>query len=358
MLAVWSVSGLLFELPSGALADRFDRRLLLVLSPLIKAICFALWAMAEGQPWMFALGFIFWSFGQSLYSGTKEAVLYEQAHGARFGRGYDKLVGREWAFYEAGGMIGASAGGLMTLISPEFTMWMSVVPLIAASVVATALKDVRAHHRSNDEEAPADDQRDSYMQNFRNAVTEITTRPRLRFLIFYIGIGVILLAVFDEYEQLLYLAINIPLWAFGFVGAAFGLMTILVSSHAYRIKRLAVVGWLFPVAAGLSLLSFGAVSSLFALIPLAIAHAFMIPVDVLARAEFQKSMGGKSRATTTSALNLFIEAVALVLLLIVGLLIEIMGIARAYQIGGVYLLLFGAWSFLEYRRGVSVTSAS
>ena len=49
-----------------------------------------------------------------------------------------------------------------------------------------------------------------------------------------------------------------------------------------------------------------------------------------------------------------IEAVAIVLLLAVGALIQSVGIAGAYQIGGVYLVLFGAWSYVQSRRGYRV----
>lgn len=357
LLAVWSVSGLLFELPSGALSDRFDRRLLLILSPLIKAVCFVLWATAGGDAWVYALGFVFWSLGESLCTGTKEALLYEHVHRVRLSKRYEKLVGRERAVYEAGALVGASIGGLMTIVSLEFALWCSVVPLIAASVVAFVLKDGRRLKGSlidRPEETAA--HRPRYTQHFRNAVSAFATQPRLRFLTFYISCGVILLAVFDEFEQLLYLSISIPLWAFGFVGAAFGMMTIVVSSNAHKIKTLTWVGWLFPIVSGFSLMSFGAVNSLFILVPLAIAHAFMIPVDVLSRAEFQKAMGGESRATTTSALTVIIEAVALVLLLAVGALIEVVGVAGAYQIGGGYLVLFGAWSYWRSHQGYHVAA--
>ena len=44
LLAFWSASAIVLELPSGALSDRFDRRALLVAAPLLKALTFITWA--------------------------------------------------------------------------------------------------------------------------------------------------------------------------------------------------------------------------------------------------------------------------------------------------------------------------
>ena len=76
LLAFWSVTAVILELPSGALSDWLDRRLLLVIAPLFKALTFGVWALADGNFWLYGLGFLFWSIGQALYSGTFEALLY------------------------------------------------------------------------------------------------------------------------------------------------------------------------------------------------------------------------------------------------------------------------------------------
>ncbi len=69
LLAFWSASAIVLEMPSGALSDHFDRRVLLVAAPLAKALTFVCWAVAAGNFWLYGLGFLFWSLGQALYSG-------------------------------------------------------------------------------------------------------------------------------------------------------------------------------------------------------------------------------------------------------------------------------------------------
>ncbi len=73
LLAFWSASAIVLEMPSGALSDQFDRRLLLVLAPLAKALTFVCWGLAAGNFWLYGLGFLCWSLGQALQSGSREA---------------------------------------------------------------------------------------------------------------------------------------------------------------------------------------------------------------------------------------------------------------------------------------------
>lgn len=59
LFALWSITGILLEVPSGAWADAVSRRLLLWLGPLLTATGFALWVIVPSY-WAFALGFVLW----------------------------------------------------------------------------------------------------------------------------------------------------------------------------------------------------------------------------------------------------------------------------------------------------------
>ncbi len=76
LFAVWSAVGLLGEVPSGALADRFGRRPALVAASVLQAAGHAVWI---GWPTFagFAVGFVLWGLGGTLVSGAQEALLYD-----------------------------------------------------------------------------------------------------------------------------------------------------------------------------------------------------------------------------------------------------------------------------------------
>lgn len=85
LFALWSVTGVLLEIPSGAWADAVSRRLLLWVGPLLTAAGFTLWVLVPSY-WAFALGFVLWGIKGALGSGALEALVYEEPRPARCGR--------------------------------------------------------------------------------------------------------------------------------------------------------------------------------------------------------------------------------------------------------------------------------
>ena len=65
LFIIWSLTSFLCEVPSGAWADTFDRRRLLVLSAVIYGAGFA-------------LGFVLWGLSSALMSGTFESMVYDE----------------------------------------------------------------------------------------------------------------------------------------------------------------------------------------------------------------------------------------------------------------------------------------
>ena len=164
-----------------------------------------MWVLADGTVWLYGLGFALWAFGESLRSGTQEAVLFEHIHNARFGRLYEKVVGRDKAVEEVGGWSGILFGGFIAHFSMELAIWLSVVPLFGASFMALWLTDARDSENGGTDEGDA---RPTYLQNFGNALREFRDRPRLRFLTLYLTFGVNLFWIWDEFTQLFYLEPN------------------------------------------------------------------------------------------------------------------------------------------------------
>lgn len=81
--AAWSATAVVFEVPSGALADRVSRRGLLVASTLLRAAGFTVWLAAPGLAGVVA-GFVLWGMSGAASSGTWQALVWDEL--ARLGR--------------------------------------------------------------------------------------------------------------------------------------------------------------------------------------------------------------------------------------------------------------------------------
>lgn len=92
LLALWSVTAFVCEIPSGAWADTVSRRGLLVCNGLLMAAGFLLWTVAPSYAG-FALGFVLWGVASALRSGTFEALLYDELTARGESAAYARVIG-------------------------------------------------------------------------------------------------------------------------------------------------------------------------------------------------------------------------------------------------------------------------
>lgn len=72
----FAVTSLLFEIPSGYLADRIGRKKTLLLGTLFFILTYVSYLSVQGF-WWFAIPFVFSAIGYACFSGTEEALLYD-----------------------------------------------------------------------------------------------------------------------------------------------------------------------------------------------------------------------------------------------------------------------------------------
>ncbi|MGK5518699.1 MFS transporter [Micromonospora sp. URMC 107] len=93
LFVIWSAASILLEVPSGAFADAFSRRLLLSLAPVVAAAGFALWVLVPSYP-AFAIGFVLWGAAGALASGALEALVFTELDRLGAAGRYARLIGR------------------------------------------------------------------------------------------------------------------------------------------------------------------------------------------------------------------------------------------------------------------------
>lgn len=104
LFVIWSLSSVLLEVPSGAWADSFSRRLPLCAGPLLTGAGFTLWVLAPSYG-AFAAGFVLWGAKGAFASGALEALVYEELGRAGAADQYARTMGRS----RAAGTVGVAA---------------------------------------------------------------------------------------------------------------------------------------------------------------------------------------------------------------------------------------------------------
>lgn len=346
LLAFWSASAIVLEMPSGALSDHFDRRTLLVAAPLLKALTFVCWGIAQGGFWLYGLGFLFWSAGQALQSGTREALLYECLAEAGRSDDFDKVLGRDNAAEGLGIGAGALVGGFVAQFNMDWAIWLSIPPLLLGALLAIGLRDVRRARVAEPGETPI-----TYFSHFADAIGEFRRHADLRFVTIYMAVGLIAFELLEEFDQLYYLAVSVPIWLWGVLAGGVELVYAYASIAAHRLVGRRWLAWALPLLGGALLVVASLGNNAWYVLALELAYVAIAPVAVLAEARFHRIMDGRSRATTTSALIMAENVAGIGATLLFGFLADWLGILPAYGWAGLAMIPVAAWVWSGQRRG-------
>jgi MFS family permease len=306
LFVLWCVTGIVSQVPTGALADHFSRRHAVAAAGLLQAGGYAVWTVFPHFAG-FAVGFVTWGIGGSLFSGSLEALLYD----GLAGHGAQEHYARVWGWQTATGLLAqAPAAGAATVLYDlgGFTLvgWVSTIGCLFGGLVALRIPE--GPHEPDDN-APGP----GYLATLRAGFREAMSLPRVRSAI----VAVAILVAFDGTEEYFPLLANtwgvptgwvplavvgIPLLAAG--GAA-------LSGAASRLSPrwlgvlLAVAFVLFGVA--------GLLRAPAGLAAVALGYGLYRLVEVVASARLQDRIDGARRATITSVAGLGADASTIVL---------------------------------------------
>jgi MFS family permease len=295
LLMIWSLSAMIVEIPSGALADRFSRKWLLVLGAAFKASAFLTWLLWQ-QFFGYALGFVLWGAGSALTSGAWEALLYDLLK--QWGREteYARIYGLSVGLGTAAMAVGMLLGGATIVFGYDWVLLISIaVPLLA--VLPMAIWGLDA-----DRTRPARTPR--YMTLLQSGVREALTNQVILYILF-IGAGLLTVAgALDEFVSPLLREKGYPLQWLGYLGAVIFLCQALGNVVAHRVTTDRFSSLICATGlAGLALVG-AAFSPGFLVVPFLgfffFAFAFC---DTLLASRLQSAIEQDARATVTSVVS-------------------------------------------------------
>src|SRR5210317_284903 len=116
--AVWAATIVLCEVPSGALADSFGRRNLLVFASSLMVVEIALWAFVprgnlELLFWAFVVNRILSGMAEAAASGADEALAYDSLQQQGDSADWGRVLERQIQIQSAGFIIAMTLGGLL-----------------------------------------------------------------------------------------------------------------------------------------------------------------------------------------------------------------------------------------------------
>jgi len=334
LIALWSFFAIIFEIPTGLLADRINRQTMLVIGCLLKGLCFLIWNFSHNF-WLFALGFFFWALGGALASGTEESLIFDSLKNESRQEEFTAIYGKVEFFGTIGAMIGiVSAGILASFFSLRTIALISAVISIIDAIFAVNIRGMKLH-RSN-----ASEKKEKIWDTFNSAIGFIKESKVAFIIIAFIVLVVSLGFYLDEFDALIIADFELEMfWVTVIFMIRFAFMALgdlLAPTVGKYVKSVKSV---IPLA-GLGCLLLGIFALLwhpFAMVIFGLPFLVLAIVNVLLVNQLNQEIKEEARATVMSVVRVGQNFGMIVLALVYGWLSGILALQYTYLL----IALFG-----------------
>ncbi|TYC03119.1 MAG: MFS transporter [Kosmotoga sp.] len=140
--SISAISMFVFEVPTGAIADKFSRKFSLFLSGLFPSCGLIIYILFHSF-YAFAVAEILFGFGLTLVSGSDSALLYESLMKLKRKKEYQLIEGKSMSYIFIGQAFGSVMSGVLYKFNPFLPFWISVVNILIASAIALSFVEVK-----------------------------------------------------------------------------------------------------------------------------------------------------------------------------------------------------------------------
>lgn len=193
--SIFHVSSFLFEVPSGALADRLSYRAVLILGRVCSMISSVILIFSHDFLW-FAVGFIISAWSYNLNSGTIDALVYESLRNLGAEKKYISVSANINAIYEFADTLGVFIAGWLVNVYFEGVYWIQIViSLFAILAVVMMVEPDKSKIKQQSEKATG------YFAILKNAASFLKENGQLRFLMIFFALFQGIAATYYFYFQ-------------------------------------------------------------------------------------------------------------------------------------------------------------
>lgn len=325
---IFHVTGLLSEIPTGALADLFGRRRILIIGRMMSLIS-AIIMLFSNSFLGFAMGFILSAWGYNLNSGSEEALIYDTLKELKKEDEYLKINGKINLIIEISQGLAVFIGGSLSQIDFSISYITAIIIGIISLTFSFNFKEVDI--RDDFEE------RITIINHFKKSMKILKDNKKLLNIIMFFPIVYTFSAIVYFYGQqflnnLGYSRLNISIiFLFNGILSAIGAI---LSDKIY--KKYNASGWLsISMIISFLLILMGNISkelSIFTFLAIGFLTAILQPIS----SKLINSMvESKQRATIISVESMFYSLMMIILFPVCGLIGDLLSLELSFEIIGI-----------------------
>ena len=328
---------IVLEVPTGAIADRWGRKVSLSYGALTNAIAVVVFGIATNFG-VLLISYMVWAAAFTLYSGADSAFVYDSLRAVGRERDYPKLWGRARAIQAVGAILGLLIG---SLVAHYTTLWIPVVAsgglMGVAWLVSFSFKEPPRFEETEGQQG--------YLTVVKEAFGVAFGKPSVRYMMLLtagvMGVGVSMIILqqpfLDDHEM--------PIWSFGLFLTPGQLLSMVGALITYRVITLLGVSRiivLMPIVVMITAVGLGAIDyvAAFAFYPLTttmFAMSFVVISDYLNR-----RIPSANRATILSIHNMIFSLAVAGMEPLLGWLGDTWGLPVAYRAAAIIVAVIGA----------------
>jgi len=343
LIALWSAFSIIFEIPAGILADRWNRRNMLAIATVLQGICFVIWFFSHSFV-MFALGFVFWAIAGAFSSGTEEGLIYDNLKSDGREKDFTAIYGKAKFYATVGTIFGiASAGIMASFISIEIIALISAAICFINVIFAMQIREKNIYSEQLNKEST------SFFETFKQASIFLKGSGIAIIVILFMVLFASLGGYLDEFDALIINDFGLSnIWVSVILTVRFAFIAVgdilapIVQKKFSSIKQI----FLLNIIACAILIIFALVWNRYAIIIFGLAFMVMAITEILLVNVLQNEIKEEGRATVMSFYSVGQNIAMICLSLAFALLAGIFELQHVYIIIAVYGVLGGFMFYL------------
>jgi MFS family permease len=293
LFAIWSLAFLIFELPSGILADYWSRKKVVILGGLLRAAGFCVWLLWPSFVG-YAIGFALWGAMIACSSGSVAAFLHNELKTTNQGKRYAKYFGWIMSALWTGTLFGYILASVLTLEYADALIIASIASSLLSSATLLFVKE-RPYKKQ-----------DTYFKTLGAGLREVRRSKVLRYACYGLFSVYMIIGVLEELLPRIYANFGLSERAISLILAAALLLTVTLLTRLESLVHFSLPKQIVAMAGGVILLLVGLTlggipGSAFVLIFSLIFQLFR----PLFQHHVQEAAEGDERATIASIPGLF-----------------------------------------------------
>lgn len=241
--AIYHITGLIFELPTGAIADIYGKKFSVVLGRILSVVSCIL-MIISGSFWGFAAAFVLSAAGRNLHSGAAESIVYDSLKESGEEEKYKVIWGRINSAMSIAQGAAVLLGGILADVRFLYAYIAGTIIQIGALLAACNFKEISTN------KVKSEKQDNLLIYQFVTSVNVLKVQKIVLYLLLFSALADSLQTTVFFYSQKYFSDMSYSKTVIAVICALSSFVEAISSKYAYKFeKRFKLKGTLISVAA-------------------------------------------------------------------------------------------------------------